>query len=396
MNLKTLLGSCLAATLLAACSGGGGSVAPSGGTAGNANNNPQIPQGIALRVNAPFSVGTSNTSRRSPNYIGTNVTTIDYTLLPGPISGSFANSGPQTFTGCSAAGSPVVQTCDVIVGPGTYSLTVTLKQGSTVVGSGTTAGIVVTSGNVAAAPVSIDPVNSAPALSIPGTPTTFYNDGTLQTIDLTENELDPAGDIITTYYGPVGNYPTLTLTDSGGTTNVTLPATPISVAPAVQGGNISQALTYTGVGNATSLSLSLSDGTSTSQVVVPFISIANTAYNPTPGNVTFSGIGPVNTQQVTVTESTTAASGGLDTTFGSSSSIAPCGTDASFSPGLGANATNIAGPSASVTYTITANDTAITTCELDVASSNDPALTTAITLNFPGSVGVGVTSHGRH
>jgi hypothetical protein len=398
MNLKTLLGSCLAASLLAACSGGGGSVAPTSGMANSGGaGGGGITQGVAIRINAPFSVGATSSTRRSPNYIGTNVTTIAYTFLPGPITGSFANTGPQTFSGCVASGVPVVQTCNVIAGPGTYSLTVTLKQGGVVVGSGTASGIVVTSGSMVAAPVSINPVNSAPTLSIPNAPTAFYNDGQMQNISLTENELDPAGDIITTYYGPVGNYPTLTLTDSGGTANVTLPVSnPIMAAPSAQGGNTGQVLTYTGAGNAaTSLTVSLSDGVSSSQVVIPYISLANNANNPTPGNVTFAGIGASNTQQVTVTESTSAASGGLDTNLVSSSSLMACGAHATFSPALGTNATSIAGPTASVTYTITAVDTAITTCELDVASPNDPFLTTPITLNFPGSVGVGVTGHSR-
>jgi hypothetical protein len=398
MNFKTLLGSCLAAALLAACSGGGGSVAPSGAPVGAGNNNSGT-TGIALRINAGINLGTSSTNRRSADFIGTNVTTIAYTFLPGPISGSFTSSGPGTFTGCTPSGMPIVQTCNVIVPPGTYSSTITLKQGSTIVGSGTAMGIVVTSGNTTPSAVTIAPVNSAPTLSIPTGPTKFYNDNTMQTINLSENELDPAGDIITGYYGTVPNYPTLTLTPSGGTANITLPASnPIMAAPGAgaQNGYINQALTYTGTGNASSLQLSLSDGTSVSNVTIPFISIANNGNNPGPGNVTFVGIGASNTVQVQVQETTTAASGGLDTNFVSSSGIFPCGGDASFSPALGTNPTNIAGPTASVTYTITANDTAIVSCELDVASASDPNLTTPITINFPGSVGVGVTSHRRH
>jgi hypothetical protein len=362
MNLKSLLGSCLAASFLAACSGGAGSVAPNVGAA-NSGGNGSIGEGIQLKLSAPFSIGATNISRRSPKFIGTNVTTIQYTFLPGPISGSFTNTAPNTFTGCTASGMPVVQTCNVIAGPGTYSLTVTLLQGSTVVGSGTAAGIVVTSGNVVSAPVSINPINSTPALSIPGTPKAFYNDGTMQTINLTANELDPAGDIITMYYGPVGNYPNLTFNDAGGITNITV---------------------------------TLTSGGNTSQVVIPFISLADNASNPTPGNVTFAGIGATNTQQVTVTESTTAASGGLDANFVSSSAFTPCGAHATFSPALGPNATNIAGPTASVTYTITAVDTGIISCELDVSSATDASLTVPIILNFPGSVGVGVTGHSRH
>jgi hypothetical protein len=396
MKLATLLGWGLAASLLAACSGGAGGVAPSATSPNAGGNNGASPQGLALRINAPFSVGSSSSSRRSPDFVGTNVTTIAYTITPGPISGSFASSGPQAYTGCTAAGSPVVQTCNITLAPGTYAITVTLKQGAVVVGSGTASGLVVAPGGTTPAPVSITPVNSAPALSITAAPSQFYVDGQAQNIGLTENELDPASDIITTFYGPVSNYPTLTLTDSGGTANVTLPVSnPIMAAPSTIGGNTAQMLAYSGVGNATSLHVSLSDGTSSSAVTIPYVSIANNASNPMPGNVTFSALGAGGAQTVTVTESTTAAGGGLDTAFVSSSAVVACGAHASFSPALGSDPVTPIGPTASITYTITAVDAAIGTCELDVASTQDPNLKTAITINFPGTIGVGVGSTTR-
>jgi hypothetical protein len=72
-----------------------------------------------------------------------------------------------------------------------------------------------------------------------------------------------------------------------------------------------------------------------------------------------------------------------------------CGSHASFSPPLGSAATTVSGQTASVTYTITAVDSAIASCELDVASSIDGSLTTPITIDFPGTLGVGVGSHAR-
>jgi hypothetical protein len=391
MKLATLLGWSLAASLLAACSGGAGSVAP----VSPANNNNAGTQGIALHIGGT-AIGSSSSARRSPDYIGTNVNTIAYTITPGPISGTFTGSG-TVFSGCTAMGSPVTQVCNITIAPGTYAITVTLKQGSTVVGSGTAMGLVVNSGMTTPAAVSINPVNANPTLSIPNSPFQFYNDGQPQNIQLTANELDPAGDIITTYYGPVGNYPTLSFTDSGGTTGVGLPAT-IMAAPgmAAQTGNVNQTLTYNGTaGNTTSLGVTLSDGTSTSSVTVPFVRLANNANNPSAGQITFSGIGAPNALTVTVTETTSAASGGLDAHFTSASAMTPCGGHATFSPALGSNATSGAGPNVGVTYTITAVDANLTTCELDVASVNDPNLTTPITINFPGTIGTTVSSHNR-
>ncbi len=395
MNRTSLLAWSLAAALLAACSGGAGNVAPSGASAP-----PQFTQGAAIRINAPINLGPSSGSRRSPDYIGTNVTSIGYAITPGPVSGAFTGSG-GVYTGCVASGSPVFQTCNVALAPGAYTgITVTLSQGATVVGSGTSGAFTITSGSVTGLSVNINPVNSAPSLSIPSSPSQFYNDGHMQTINLTENELDPAGDVITTYYGPVGNYPTLTLTDSGGTTNITLPASnPISVAPgmAAQGGNVNQGLTYTGSGNVTSLGLSLNDGVNTSSVTIPYVSLGNNANNPSAGNLTFSGTGALNNRSVVVTEQTTAASGGLDAAM---TSTTTCGADATIVASTtgtvpGTNNLTIAGPSGTVIYTATANDTAVATCTLTVSSVQDPNLTTTITLNFPGTAGVGVNGHAR-
>jgi hypothetical protein len=393
MRLTTLLGWSLAASLLAACSGGSGGVAPSGSGNAGAGNNGAMTQGLSLKINGPVDLGPTNVSRRSPKFIGTNVNTIAYTITPGPISGTFTETSPGVFSGCTAAGMPTVQTCDITLAPGTYALTVTLKENSTAVGSGNAGGILVTSGNVTSQAISINPVNSTPALSIPGSPTQFYNDGQAQTIALTENELDPISDIITTAYGPVGNYPVLTLTDSGGTTGVTLPASnPITnVPPSAVGGYTGEVLGYTGMaGNTTTLHVSLSDGTSTSAVSVPYVSIANNAA----GSLTFSALGAPGAQTVTVTESTSAASGGLDSNF-TSSDGGTCTGLATFSPALGSDPTSVAGPSASVTYTVTATSASTPSCTLNVASVNDPFLTTAITIHFPGTIGVGVGSHSR-
>jgi hypothetical protein len=389
MNLRTLLGWSLAATFLAACSGGAGSVSPS--TPGNNN---AITTGSAIRIIAPINMGPSSSNRRSPDYIGTNVNTIAYSFTPGPITGQFTGSG-GVFTGCTASGMPVVQTCNVALAPGTYALTVTLKNGATVVGSGTAAGIVINSGAVTGAPVNIQPIASGPSLSIPSGATQFYNDGHAQTITMTGNELDPAGDIITTYYGPVAALPAYTYTLTGGasaTTGITAPANiAVNTPPTIQAGYNAESLMYTGTaGNTTSLGVTLSDGTSTSSVTVPYVSLSNNAANPSANNITFSATGVGGAQTFTVTETTSAASGGLDTTV-TSTSPTPCGAHATFTPALAAtNPLNIAGPSGTITYSVVAVDALISTCTVKVASNQDPNLATTVTINFPGTAGVGV------
>jgi hypothetical protein len=393
MKLATLLGWSLAASLLAACSGGAGSVAPvTGNTAPTGGGG--VSQGVAIRIGG-VGLTSSSSTRRSPKFIGTNVTGIAYTFTPGPISGTFTGSG-GVFPGCmETVGPPVVETCNVNLAPGTYAVAITLLNGVTTVGTGNVGGIVITSGAVTPATVNVNPVNSGPALSIPSGQTVFYNDGQMQTINLTANELDPVNDIISIYYGPVSNYPTLSFTDSGGTTNVTLPGS-IMAAPVTQGGNVNQAMTYTGAGNAaTSLTVTLSDAVNTSQVVVPFISLANNANNPSAGNLTFGALGAGGAQTVTVTESTSGASGSLDTHLTSSSGVFPCGGHATFSPTLGSNVTSVSGSTATVTYTVTAVDSVLPSCELDVASPNDANLKTPITLNFPGTLGTTVSSTNR-
>jgi hypothetical protein len=390
MNLRTLLGWSLAATLLAACSGGGaGSVSPSS----NAPTDPCANSSCAqVKINTGIDLGSQSSSRRGAEYVGTNVNTIAYTFNPGAISGSFTSTAPGVFTGCTAAG--FTQTCNVPLAPGTYSLTITLKQGATTVGSGTNGSVTITSGNVTAAPVQVQPVASAPALSIPGTPKQFYLDGQAQTIALTANELDPAGDIITLFYGPVALYPALAFTHSGGSTNVGFPANiAVNTPPAAQGGYTAENLTYTGGGvNATSSVVTLSDGVSTSSVTVPFVSIANNASNPSAGDITFATTGAGGAQTFTVTESTTAASGGLDTAFTSSTT---CSTHATVTPAIGSDPTTVAGPSATVNYSVVANDTGTNSCTITVTSVEDTSLATTVTVFFPGTAGVGVSSHSR-
>ena len=387
MNLRTLLGWSLAASLLAACSGGGaGSMTPSNGTTGPTGN-------VSFTIN-PSQLQSSS---RSAKFIGTNVDTVAYSFTPGPINGTLAIPA-----GCTTnAGPPVSYTCTIALAPNTYNLTITLKHGATSVGTGNAVGIIVASGATTPAAVNVAPIlaTNVPALSVTeAQPTQFYLDGNAQTINLTANELDAAGDIITTFYGPVGNWQTLTWANSGGTTNVGLPAS-IAAAPAIQAGSNAEGVTFTGVGpNASSLTVTLSDGVNTSSVVLPYVSLANNSNNPAPGQITLATTGAPGAQTVLVTESTTAASGGLDATVNSTTT---CGAHATITASSvttavpGANQLTIAGANGTVTYTVQAVDATIANCNLVVTSAQDANLKNTIQINFPGAAGVGVNSHSR-
>jgi hypothetical protein len=420
MNLRTLLGWGLAATLLAACSGGGGggSVSPSNG----ASNNAPITTGAILQVNAPIGFGGSSVMHngRSAQFIGAAATTIGYTFNPGSISGQFTyNAVTHTFDGTAAnctstyPASPPVYACPVALAPGTYNVTLTLSDGGTPIGSSIATGpIMINGGQTTNAPVVVNPINAGPALAISGSPTQFYVDGTPgQTVSLQANELDPAGDIITTYYGTVANgfYKALTFTPSGGQTGITTAPSNIAIntPPTGQTGYVGtpEAAVYNGSGvNAQSYGLTLSDGTNTTPLIsIPYVSMSNNANNPAPGELTFAGLTSTYNQTVTVTETTTAASGGLDTNF-TASTTCPV-ADATFSPSVtvapaaaAVDPTTIAASNATVTFTAT--PVAILagppgTCTLTVSSVQDPTLSQTVTIYFPGSSNILPSSHSR-
>jgi hypothetical protein len=420
MNLRTLLGWGLAATLLAACSGGGGggSVSPSNG----ASNNAPITTGALMMINAPVGMGGSSMMHngRNAQFIGSATTTIGYTFNPGSISGSFTyNAVTHTFDGtatnCTSTypASPPVYACPVALAPGSYNVTLTLSDGGTPIGSSTATGpITIMAGQQANVPVVINPINAGPALAISGSPTQFYVDGQAgQTVSLQANELDPAGDIITTYYGTVaaGYYKALSFTPSGGQLGITTaPANiPINTPPAGQTGYVGapEAVVYNGAGvNAQSYGLTLNDGTNTTPLItIPYVSMSNNASNPAANELTFAGLGAPYDQTVTVTETTTAASGGLDANFKASTTCPSA--DATFTPSVtvapaaaAVDPTTIAASNATVTFT--AQPVAILagppgTCTLTVTSVQDANLSQTITIYFPGSSNIQPSSHSR-
>jgi hypothetical protein len=382
----------MAASLLAGCSGGAGSVLTSGtpnnasSTPNNASNNAAV--GIQLSIPQSASTAANQGLRRS-QYIGSNVNNVAYSFTPGPIAGTIALST------CAQSGTPTVYTCTIGLPANTYNVTITLENGSTAVGSGTATGIAVSPNTTTPVSINITPINSAPLVAIAaGQPTQFYVDGHAQTIGTNVNELDPAGDIITTFYGPVSNYPTLTLSDANGTTGITLNGGVVTfpTVPSAQTGNAAT-IAYNGAGvNATSLAVKASDGTTTSPTVtIPYISLANNAAGSAIG---FSGLGGGNSILLTVTES--ASTGGtpsVDTQFTNTTTCSS--TDVTFSPAVpltpNSGTNTVAG--GVLTYTLTANDTnwVTTPCTVTVSSVKDPNLKTVVTISAP--AGAGIITH---
>ena len=365
MTLRTLLVGGIAASLLAACSGGAGS--------SGANGTLTVPTQSAVRVEIDASQLQAN--GRAAKFVGASVDTVAYSFSPGPITGTLALSS------CPATGTPAVYTCTIGLPDNTYSLSLTLKKGSTAVGTATYPSIVVTGSQTTTILATVSPVNSGPTLAINnGQATQFYADGTTQTIATTLNELDPVGNIISTFYGPVLNYPTLTITPGGGTAGVTVNGGALSVAtaPTTQAGG-SANLVYNGTSlNSSSFTIKASDGaTSTQTITVPFVKL--TASTP---SVQMSGIG--GTTNVTFTEAATTG-GTLDTTVSSSST---CANAASFSPGLVTLGSGNALTANAITFTITALSSSPAVCTLTVASFIHPTLTSSVTINLPAAAGV--------
>jgi hypothetical protein len=384
MTSRTLLGWSLALSLLAGCSGG------SGGTAST---------GLSNGTQAQFTIDTSKLASalaRTPKYVGASINAVDYAF-----AGGTAPSGSLSLpsAACPANGNPPTYLCTISLPPFNYTnLTLTLKvcttppsTSCTNVGTGAAgANVNITSGNTTAVTITIAPTipNAAsPVLAVTGGQATqFYKDGNAQTINLTANNLDPKGNVVDQFYGTVSNWLPLTFSLTGGSTGAGAPAT-IAAVPTNGGlGTTNAHVTYDGVGaNATSLTVQVSDATHTASVVIPYISLSNSG---TPVNIQSIGAnGCAGACTVTVTEA--ASTGGTATLDPKFSSSSTCGTHATFTPTLGVGGSGNATTAGAVTYTIVANDiySGVGTCTLTVTSQQDPLLSTAIVINFPGQAG---------
>jgi hypothetical protein len=352
----------MSASLFAGCSGGTSGVLGSGTAAAGS---------AAIRIDAG-GLG-SLSSSRAPQFVGTNVNTVAYVFSPGNITGSVA------LNTCPALGTPPTYTCTISVPPNVYALTITLKQGAVAVGSGSATGVTVLPSQTTPVAVTVTPVNQGPALSVPAG-SQFYVDGHTQTITSTANELDPVGDVITTYYGPVSNYPTLTFSGTNATGVTFNGGNTITVVPAAQAGGTAP-IAYNGSGaNASSLVAKLSDGNVATAVTVtiPYLSLA---YSASPVQLTASG-----SQAFTVTENATAGgTATYDTTFNAATT---CGTHVTFNPALLAQFNALTAHA--LTVNATAVDSGITSCTVTLTSAQDTNLSTTVTLLLPSGLGIGV------
>jgi hypothetical protein len=386
VTLRTVLVWSIAASIFAGCSGGAGSVPTSASHVDTPN------AAVSLRLDASqFEHSSTARNGRSPSFIGTSVTQLAYSFTPGPIAATIALSTCAVQTG-----PPKVYTCTIGLPANTYAVTLTLENGATPIGTGSATGIAVAPNATTPLSVNINPINSGPTLAVTGSPSQFYVDGHAQTISTSLNELDPAGNIISTYYGPVSNFPTLTLSDSGGTTGVTLNGgtTTFATVPSTQAG-LSASIAYNGSGaNATSLGLSVSDGTTPSNTVtIPYISLGASA-----GSIQFVSTGAGGA--LTATFSETSSTGGspvLDTVYTNTTTcavadvvISPFVTSSLAVPPLTNQNPTTAG---AITYTFTANDVTFSPCTMTVVSANDPNLSATLTIKPSGGAGVIISSH---
>jgi hypothetical protein len=248
--------------------------------------------------------------------------------------------------------------------------------------------------------IQVDAVLSGPSLAVTGGQATqFYVDTHAQTINLTANEIDPKGDIIDAFYGPVNNWENLSFTPTNGTNGITPPATIMS-APNNGGlGTTNAGVAYDGSSvNAQSLLMTVADTfPHSAAVTIPFISLANNAAGNTINVQSLGANGCTGPASCTVTVTESASTGGTPTLDPKFSSSSNCASHVTFTPTLGLAGSGNATTAGAVTYTIVANDvySGVGTCTLTVASQQDANLSTAVTINFPGIAGTSLTGHAR-
>jgi hypothetical protein len=378
----------VAASLLAGCSGGSSSVLT---PAGPAATTPQSIVNVALDTSLLRSA--QNSSRRGAQFVGASVNDIHYAFTGGsapfgdvtinPAAPCPGPAGPNVT--CSGnAGTGVTYTASIAAPPGTYGLTLTLKNGSTALGSGSYINALsapvntftISSGTTLPIAISIVPILAGPALAIEnGQATDFFMEGHTQSIAMSANELDPVGNIISTYYGPVTDWQTLTLslTPLSGTNGVSFigGSSTILAPPSAPTGS-TVVVQYNGTSaNTSNLVVGLTDGTNAPvSVSIPYVSMSTTA----PGNALTFSSGSINT---TVTE--TATSGSIpDTSFVGSTTCSPSNvTVTSGGQPLGLNGIVAGVGSYTVQYVAGTGS-----CSFTVSSFADSNLKEVITVNY--------------
>ncbi len=376
MTLWTVLVWSIAASIFAGCSGGAGS----GLTSGALTNRDATNSTVSLQLDVSR-FQQASTRGRSPQFIGASVNNVAYSFTPGPIAGTIALST------CAQSGTPTVYTCTIGLPANTYNATITLEHGATAVGTGSATGIAISPSTTTPVSININPINAGPAIAIATTPTQFYVDGHAQSFTATVNELDPAGNIITTFYGPVSNYPTLTFNGTGGTAGVTLNGgNTISAAPSAQAGNAAATVAYNGTSaNANSLGVTVSDGTTPSNTItIPYVTLT-----PSTASLQFATTGAGGALTLTMTEA--ASTGGVATLDTQVKSTTTCSsTDVTIVPAVAFSPTTTTSAltAGAITYTLTANDVTFAQCSFTTTSVLDPNLTTTVAVKPSGGAGV--------
>lgn len=441
MNVRTWLTCGLAVTLLAACSGGGGSSPTANTPAANAptKTTPVTPQKSG-RVTVTFdaaSLRQQSSKKRSPKFIGAGVTQVSYLFYDG--NGNVVGAPATLSLSACASGGGTDCTITIPVAAGTYGgLSLSLQEaGPTTLGNGFTVnssdptngsptgtdsylptqqgaslatylvnnatiyGFTVGSSPVALG-VTFAPVNSTPEIIFsqtynPNNPgTVFFVDGTStpQNADINVNELDPAGNVISTAGGPVVNYTTLTSSGTGTTGGITFTPTTVSAAPATTTGT-QIAVGYVGTTppSASFETVTVTDsGTANVSTLIPFVSISNAVnsnvVSVTEGNAYYVGDGNYNPNLDSLTSSTTCTSAQYliqddNTPPQTLSSATPISSVFEGNPGGGSgNPLSTGSPNGTVNYTVTApgSDTG-GACTMTFTSALHPALATTFAVN---------------
>jgi hypothetical protein len=253
-------------------------------------------------------------------------------------------------------------------------------NGATVLGAGSyiNAGtgntFMITMGATTPIAITIAPQLAGPALGIEtGQAIAFFKEGHNQSIFLAANELDPVGDIITTYYGPVSDWLPLTLSLTNGTSGVSFVGgtNQILAAPSAPTGS-AIGVQYDGVSNnAVGLTVNMNDTVNPSATLtIPFVFMSAST---NPGNAINVHGTNVN---VTVTESITAGTV-PDANFISSSNCPLA--HVAIAPLVGVNPVT---PTGFVTYSVTGDASGAGTCNFSVSSFMDSNLTESITVTY--------------
>ena len=368
---RRILVACTIVSVLAGCSGGGGSTVPR-------------PSGASQSVSITLdrSQLASAAAKRNAKFVGSDADDLNYAFSPA-FNGS---TGDVSLTNCPN------NVCTITLGSvpvGTYTLTVTLKHGGasgTVVGTGVSNQFTVALNATNAVSIAIAPVlsgvSAGPAISIPAN-SVLYADGvtTGQTIVATVTENDPEG--VAVCGSSVPNWPTISVSGTSVTGLTGLPAT-ISSAPPCSSNGSTVTIAYNGSSNpgATSVALQASDGqqgNAPASVSIPIVALAvsstDSGFTQSSSSLNVSG-STSNSHTITITETNGFYTG--ETGFTSSSScngIVDITSDTF-------NAGSAASPNSTQTFRLVGHLKSSAGCTLTIASTKHPALSTKVSVNL--------------